>query len=90
MPDDQVSCAGLGSGEKALAAYIRVSPGDHVAIALRDMAAGEIVSLDGREISLKGDVPKGHKIALYGLEPGDEVRKFGFCIGKASTDIAAG
>jgi altronate hydrolase len=54
------------------------------------MAAGEVVSLDGRDTVLKTDVPTGHKIALYDLKPGAEVRKFGFCIGKASMDIAAG
>src|SRR5205085_491823 len=35
-------------------------------------------------------IPKGHKVALRAIAAGEAVRKFGFPIGIARTDIAAG
>jgi altronate dehydratase small subunit len=42
------------------------------------------------EITVHGDVPYGHKIALYDLKKGDHIIKYGECIGAASKDIAKG
>lgn len=70
--------------------WLRVSAGDLVAVALQDLAAGYVIGIDGREIVLRSDVPKGHKIALKDIQAGDEVIKLGFSIGRASQDIAAG
>ncbi len=70
--------------------WLRVNAGDSVAVALQDLAAGYAVAIDGREVILCNDVPKGHKIALTDIKPGDEVIKLGFSIGRASQDIAAG
>ena len=63
----------------------RVDPGDDVAVALRDLAAGE-----GAEVVIAEPIPKGHKVALRAIAAGAPVRKFGFPIGRALTDIAAG
>lgn len=52
----------------------QVDPRDDVAVALRD--------LEG--------VPKGHKVAVRDIAAGEVVRKYGFPIGRATADIAAG
>ena len=70
--------------------WLRVSGRDSVAVALQDLATGYVITIDGREIVLRNDVPKGHKIALTDIKAGDEVIKLGFSIGKASQDITAG
>jgi len=70
--------------------WLRVSAGDSVAVALQDLAAGYVIAIDGREIVLRNDIPKGHKIALKNIGAGDEVIKLGFSIGRASQAIAAG
>jgi len=70
--------------------WLRVSTGDSVAVALQDLAAGYVIAIDGREIVLRNDIPKGHKIALKDINAGDEVIKLGFSIGRASQAIAAG
>ncbi|MFT4076490.1 MAG: altronate dehydratase family protein [Asticcacaulis sp.] len=70
--------------------WLRVSRSDSVAVALQDLAAGYGLVVDGREIVLHSDVPKGHKIALKAIRAGDEVFKLGFSIGRASQEIAAG
>src|SRR5690242_6877939 len=70
--------------------WLRISASDSVAVALQDLTAGYVVAVDGHEVILRNDVPKGHKIALKDIRTGDEVIKLGFSIGKASQAIAAG
>ncbi|MBW8732864.1 MAG: altronate dehydratase [Asticcacaulis sp.] len=69
---------------------LRVAPGDHVATAMRDLPAGQAVTVDGIAITLKNDIPKGHKLAVLPVSAGEPVLKFGFPIGKATQGIAAG
>ncbi|MBU4435720.1 MAG: altronate dehydratase family protein, partial [Alphaproteobacteria bacterium] len=67
-----------------------VDPRDHVATALRDIIAGERLDLHGRTILARADIPKGHKIAVADIRLGDDVRKYGWPIGRATVDIALG
>jgi len=67
-----------------------VDPRDHVATALRDIAAGETLDLHGRLIVARDDVPKGHKIATRPAAKGEDVLKYGWPIGRATADILAG
>ncbi|MBP7705532.1 MAG: altronate dehydratase [Caulobacter sp.] len=65
---------------------LRVDPRDDVAVALRDLIAGERIEA----LTVAVDIPKGHKIALRAVAAGDPVRKYGFPIGLASAAIAPG
>ncbi|TJY44131.1 altronate dehydratase [Cohnella pontilimi] len=71
-----------------------LSPKDDVAIALCDLAGGDTVSVDveGKELvlHLSNDIPKGHKVAIRAISAGRHVHKFGYSIGLAQKDIAAG
>lgn len=67
-----------------------VDPRDHVATALRDLARGEILPLENGSLVVGTDVPKGHKIATRAVASGEDVLKYGWPIGRATTDIAAG
>lgn len=67
-----------------------VDPRDHVATALRDIAAGEVLDLHGETITARADVPKGHKIAIQAAKAGEDVLKYGWPIGRATADIAVG
>ena len=66
--------------------YIKINPADNVAVALQDLAAGEVV--EGVKLSV--DVPRGHKIVLQDLKAGENVIKYGFPIGHVTRDAAAG
>lgn len=66
-------------------ALFRVDPNDDVAVALRDLAAGEAL-----DVAVAEAIPRGHKVALRAIAAGEAVRKFGFPIGRATADIAAG
>ncbi|MGF9695493.1 UxaA family hydrolase [Paenibacillus sp. MABNR03] len=71
--------------------WIAIQPQDDVIIALRDYTKGETITLpDGASFALLDDVPKGHKIAVHGIEPGHDVLKYGFSIGIAKERIERG
>lgn len=67
---------------------------DDVATALAPLSRGEQIEAvtAGRsvEVTLREEVPFGHKYALRDIAAGEEVLKYGLPIGKAMADIAAG
>jgi altronate dehydratase small subunit len=69
-------------------------PHDNVATALRDLAPGETIGLQGPShvLTLKVIEPVAlcHKIALQALEPGQSARKYGEVIGTVSQAIGMG
>ena len=69
---------------------LRITPRDNVAVALRALSAGETVSAGDVTLTLKTDVPAGHKAALTDLAAGDHVIKYGFPIGYAKEAVPAG
>jgi altronate hydrolase len=86
MNDPQrTTSAGVGAGT-APPTLLRIHPDDDVAVAARDIAAGE--TIDGLRIA--EDIPRGHKVALRALTAGTAVRKFAHIIGVADRAIAPG
>ena len=69
---------------------VRITPRDMVAVALKPLKAGEKVSFGSGEITLKDDLPMGHKAALRDIQRGEQVIKYGYPIGEATEDIPAG
>lgn len=78
------------SGADLAPGYLRLSPEDQVAVALRELAPGELVAVGGSAVRLRDRVPAGHKFSLAEIPAGAEVRKYGQVIGLASCDISAG
>ena len=69
-------------------ATLRLDPRDEVAIALRELAAGDpLTPHAGRALEV---VPVGHKVALVPLAAGRTIHRSGQPIGIASETIAAG
>ena len=69
---------------------VRITPRDMVAVALKPLKAGETVSWGTGELTLKDDLPMGHKAALRDIRKGEAVIKYGYPIGEATEDIPAG
>lgn len=67
---------------------IRLSPRDNVAVALTDIAKGQIV--DPVSVTARAPIPRGHKIAVDRIAQESPVMKYGQIIGFASEDIAPG
>jgi len=68
-------------------ATLVIDPRDDVAVALRAVAAGDVVA-DG--VAALVDIPAGHKVALRAIAVGEAVRKYGWPIGHATETIAPG
>ena len=71
-----------------------LSADDNVAVALAPIAAGERVVVrapDGMcEVLAIEAIPLCHKIAVVDLSVGEDVRKYGHCIGEVRAPIARG
>jgi len=69
---------------------IQIHPADTVVVALEDIAAGTLLQAGERTITTRDPVPAGHKAALRDISAGEPIIKYGFPIGHAAEDIAAG
>jgi len=69
---------------------VRIADTDNVAVALRPIAAGDRVDVDGVSVVARQDVAPGHKIALASLAVDQQVVKYGLPIGIASAPIEPG
>ena len=69
---------------------VRINARDTVAVALTSLRAGETVSCGTETIVLREDLPMGHKVALRDIRKGETVIKYGYPIGEATEEIAAG
>ena len=69
-----------------------LAPDDDIAVALDDLAPGErLGSPSGQQpLTVRGAVPRGHKVALREVAAGAPVRKYGQIIGVAAAPISAG
>lgn len=73
-----------------MAELLRITPKDNVAVALVGLNAGTTVTVEDVTLTLKTDVPAGHKVALTDIPKDGHVIKYGFPIGYAKEDIAQG
>ena len=58
--------------------YLKINPADNVAVAITPLKAGETIQIDGQEITLKTDIPAGHKVTLQDFNEGDNIVKYGY------------
>lgn len=70
--------------------FIRIHEDDNVAVALRPIAKGEQLTVGQYQVTTLEEIPQGHKFALKAIAAGGDVIKYGFRIGHAKEDIAAG
>ncbi|MDH7974388.1 altronate dehydratase family protein [Sphingomonas sp. AR_OL41] len=69
---------------------LRIDAADNVATLLDDGHDGEHVMVGDAGVALRGDVARGHKVALAAVAAGDALIKYGAPIGRATRAIAAG
>lgn len=70
--------------------FLKIHPDDKVAVALKPLSAGDVLTVDGIEITLLEDIPQGHKFALCPLAENESVIKYGSPIGVAKEAIRPG
>ena len=73
-----------------MAVIVKINPADNVAVAVTDVAAGEVCHIDGRQITAVSAIPAGHKMSLRNLEKGMDVIKYGYPIGHLTGNVREG
>lgn len=69
---------------------LKINPADDVAVAIEPLNVGQVLSVDGQQVTVIEDIPAGHKLALQPFSEGDHIVKYGYPIGHARTAIAEG
>ena len=69
--------------------FIKINENDNVIVALKELTAGETILAGTKEVTARETIP-GHKMAIRDIAAGAEVIKYGFRIGNAKENIAAG
>ncbi len=69
---------------------LKVNANDNVIVALRDIAAGEVVDFEGESYVLPYTVYAKHKFVTQDLAIGDPVMMYGVLVGRASQPIQRG
>lgn len=77
-------------GECSMCKFIKINAKDDVVVLLYDSKIGDVINVDGKNIEILQDTPKGHKIAIKNIEKDSYVLKYGYSIGKAKEDIKIG
>lgn len=67
-----------------------LAPGDNIAVAASELAAGTEREVAGVRVVLERKVEVGHKFAVKRIAKGERVIKYGAPIGVATQDIAPG
>ena len=78
------------SGASTQPLVLQLHESDSVAVALAPLDSGQQVEAGGTTIRVRKPIPRGHKLALRSLEPGDTVRKFGWAIGRVTAPAQPG
>ena len=70
--------------------FLRINPADSVVVCLQPKKQGDIIEVDGQQITVLQDTPAGHKILINDVRKGDNIIKYGYPIGHALEDLKAG
>lgn len=70
--------------------YIKINENDNVVVALTDLLKDEAISVDGRDVTLKQEVKRGHKVAISEIKENENIIKYGFPIGHSLRYISEG
>ena len=72
------------------ATFLKINPADSVVVCLSEKKKGEIIDVDGRQVTLNQDTPAGHKVLIKDVAEGEDIIKYGYPIGHARQALKAG
>ena len=73
-----------------LKTYLKINPADSVVVCLQEKKQGDIIEMDGKQITVLQDTPAGHKVLIEDKKQGEDIIKYGYPIGHALEDLKAG
>jgi altronate hydrolase len=74
----------------AMNKILRIDPLDNVIVALKDLAAGEELQVEGGRLKVEESIPAKHKFYLTDLPQGGEVYMYGVLVGKTTRPVKRG
>ena len=72
------------------ATFLKINQADSVVVCLEAKKKGDLIDVDGRQITINQDTPAGHKILIKDVNQGADIIKYGYPIGHAMQDLKAG
>ena len=72
------------------ATFLKINPADSVVVCLAPKKKGDIISVDGQQITVNQDTPAGHKVLIKNVKQGENIIKYGYPIGHAREELKAG
>ncbi|MEM4540568.1 MAG: UxaA family hydrolase [Archaeoglobaceae archaeon] len=63
---------------------------DNVVVALDNLKPGDKIEAKGKVITVRQEIPFGHKVAIENIPKGSYIIKYGEVIGVATTNIEEG
>lgn len=69
---------------------IKINEKDNVIVALRDLSKNEVIEIENKNIEVKEDIKRGHKIAIDNISLEENIIKYGYPIGHATKNISVG
>lgn len=69
---------------------IHLNENDNVIVALKDLEAGHKIVVQGKEIEVKENIKRGHKIAVEDIAINENIMKYGYPIGHAIKGVSIG
>ena len=72
------------------ATFLKINPADSVVVCLQPKKKGDIIEIDGQQITVNQDTPAGHKVLIMDAKKGTDIIKYGYPIGHAMQDLKAG
>ena len=72
------------------ATFLKINPADSVVVCLSAKKQGDIIEVDGKQITVNQDTPAGHKVLIVDVKQGENIIKYGYPIGHAREDLKAG
>ena len=69
---------------------IQINPADNVVVAVDTLSAGDHITVGTTTVTVREEIPAGHKVALQDFKTGESIIKYGFPIGHARKDISSG
>lgn len=70
--------------------FIKINPADSVVVCLQPKSKGDVIVIDGKQITLNQDTPAGHKVLIEDKAEGEDIIKYGYPIGHARQALKAG
>ena len=72
------------------ATFLKINPADSVVVCLQPKKKGDIIEIDGKQITVNQDTPAGHKVLIKDVKEGEDIIKYGYPIGHARQDLKTG